>query len=336
MPTALAQGTLSVDDLKRGFQGAYKNEEVAVRGWVARERRVASQSFKGYYLRDRFGSLILIRTTKPLPEITSEIEVTGVALQDADSGDIYLAETKRESPGPEGSSATPPSPQDQQAREAAAREQERLARETRGREEAARRQQEESQRNKILIGIGVAVVLLIGVAIVLVRRRQPAQVIDQAAQSSTPMGAPPFENYAQRINEDEYKTKRTVDDYKTVKVYKTAKVLPGTLAVMQNQQETDVVHLTDQTGRGEVEIGRDSPDTTDGIRIKDKTNTLSRRQARLVYSAGNREFKLMNLAGDSSNPTIINGRQMNQNEAIALKDGDVLLMGNVELKFKQR
>jgi hypothetical protein len=90
-----AQSLISVDDLRRHFSAQYKNEVVSVRGWVSTEKRVTSSSFKGFYLKDRYGSLVLIRTTSSLPDITSELLVTGVATQDADTGDIYLAETKR-------------------------------------------------------------------------------------------------------------------------------------------------------------------------------------------------------------------------------------------------
>ncbi len=86
---------------------------------------------------------------------------------------------------------------------------------------------------------------------------------------------------------------------------------------------------------GEVEIGRESPDVTDGVRIEDKANTLSRRQARLVYSAQTGEFRLVNLAGGDSNPTVINGRRMASNETVLLRNDDILEMGNIRLKFSQ-
>ncbi len=86
---------------------------------------------------------------------------------------------------------------------------------------------------------------------------------------------------------------------------------------------------------GEVEIGRESADVTGGVRIKDKANTLSRRQARLVYSAQTGEFRLVNLAGEDSNPTVINGRRMANQETVLLGNNDILEMGTVRLKFSQ-
>ena len=55
-----------------------------------------SQTYKGFYLRDRFGSLVLIRTAKALPDIQTEIVVRGIALKDADTGDIFITEESRD------------------------------------------------------------------------------------------------------------------------------------------------------------------------------------------------------------------------------------------------
>ncbi len=118
--------------------------------------------------------------------------------------------------------------------------------------------------------------------------------------------------------------------------YRTTKILPGKLIMLNDQngaEETAVIYLTDPSGRGAVEIGRESPDVTSGVRIKDKANTLSRRQARLVYSARSGEFRLVNLAGEDSNPTVINGRRMANQETVPLENDDILQMGAVRLRF---
>ena len=119
---------------------------------------------------------------------------------------------------------------------------------------------------------------------------------------------------------------------------RTTKILPGKLILLNDQngaEETAVIYLTDPSGRGEVEIGRESPDAIGGVRIKDKANTLSRRQARLVYSAPTGEFRLVNLAGEDSNPTVINGRRMANQETVPLGNDDILQMGAVRLQFRQ-
>jgi pSer/pThr/pTyr-binding forkhead associated (FHA) protein len=113
-------------------------------------------------------------------------------------------------------------------------------------------------------------------------------------------------------------------------------MLPGRLVVLESGQETDSIYLSDQSGRSDIEIGRESPDARGGVRIKDPSNTLSRHQARIIYTPAAQEFRLLNLADESSNPTIVNGRELNKDESVVLHDGDILTMGNVGLKFRQK
>ena len=315
-----AQTPISVRELKRHFGSRYNKEQVTVQGWVRAEKRVSSRTFKAYYVKDRYGWSIVVRTVSPLPKINSEILVTGIALRDADSRRIYINETKREAIGP--------------AREAA---------EEREAQEAA---QEQEQARLVVIGlITVGLLLLV---VLMLRRRKAAPAVPSPAPSPRPS---PFPKYAPPVTpapplnplpplrpsseKAPVASPTSVDDFKTVRVYKTTKILPGKLVILEDGQETDIIYLSDQSGRGEIEIGRDSQDITGGIRIKDKTNTLSRRQARLLYSASDKQFELVNLAAESSNATIINGRQMSVGEAVVLKDNDVLRMGNVELKFRK-
>ena len=165
-----------------------------------------------------------------------------------------------------------------------------------------------------------------------------------------PIPAAHLAGHARRVDDRSH-----VTEYKTAKIlppkpvvledrpeetagYRTTKILPGKLIVVDDRngaEETEVIYLMDPSGMGEVEIGRESPDVTDGVRIKDKANTLSRRQARLVYSAQTGEFRLVNLAGEDSNPTAINGRRMANQETVLLGNNDILEMGTIRLKFCQ-
>jgi len=295
-----AQESISIGDVKNGFASRYKNETASVRGAVVRGRRVESQAFSGYYLRDRFNAVILIRTTDALPDLDSELQVTGIVLQDADTKEIYISEKSRQVVG-------------KTAEEAA-----RHAKE----EEAARRQGEIDQQRTLLIGIGIIVVALIALAAFLTWRKRAA--VYRVHESTTVSVA------------DTAPASTSMDDFKTVRVYKTTKVLPGNLVVMEEGKETDIIYLSDQSGRGEIEIGRDSPDVAGGIRIKDRSNTVSRRQAKLVYSEDKREFQVVNLASDQSNPTAVNGKALATEEAVVLADGDEIGMGNLNVKFRKR
>ena len=316
-----AQTPISVRELVRGFYSRCKNEQVAVQGWVSAEKLVSSTTFKAYYLKDRYGSTIVVRTVNELPQINSEVLVTGVALADADSRKFFISETKRK--------LIRSAPGDQPEAEGGAWKQ---------------LPELPSTENLILIGF-----IAVGLLWVVLRLRREKAAPTAYVPAPPPGPSPSYKPAPAPEPVGPYKpapppipstgsapaASPSVDDFKTVRVYKTTKVLPGTLVVLENGQETDTIYLSDQSGRDEIEIVRDNPDIAGGIRIKDKTNTLSRRQARILYSASDKQFKLVNLAGEASNPTMINGWEMSGNETVVLNDNDVLRMGNVELKFKK-
>jgi hypothetical protein len=303
VPTA--PPNVSVETLRKDYyRKPYNNEEVAIQGWVAHERRVVSKTYKGFHLRDRFGDIILVRTTQPLPEITTEIVVLGVALKDAETGEIFLSEVKREAASTAKEPPVVPK-KDTVPQPAGGSDWSTVAQ----------------------IGIGAVVVFLVVAAVILMLRRPATRSGEILSDQRRGPSAPP----------DEMPLKAgslQLQDYATVKVYPTTKVLPGKLIVLENKKETDVIHLSDQSGNGEVEIGRDSPDVTGGIRVKDKTNTVSRKQAKLQYSPAAQEFRLTNLAGDSSNPTVVNENPLGPNQVVVLRDNDIVKMGNLELKFR--
>jgi hypothetical protein len=347
---------------------------VVVQGVVTNWVDTPDTSLHGFYLKDVKGVLLLIRTTKTLPGINAVIQVKGVAMLDREPPfkdtacvleeervlvpareevEVGTLERPAGSPREGGEAAAPPT--------SAAAPGAGTGGGTRPAAEAT-----PAAGGAVLPGsnrTGVApwlttpwvaglsilgAALVIGAFVLIVSKKRasarnvaaPTSPADawQSSYASAPTAAAGPEDAVQMTPDDPTMSateRPVVEDFKTVKAFKTSKVLPGRLIVIDNSNETDVIHLSDQSGRGEVEIGRDSPDATGGIRIKDKTNTLSRRQAKLTYDATKREFRLLNLIGDSGNPSSINGRLMHEAESVVLSDGDVLTMGNVELKFKQ-
>ncbi len=356
--------------------GGSKKIEVTVEGRVDNLVDVPEGSPRAYHLRDDRGTLLLVRTTNSLPEVNALLRIKGVAMIDREPPFLntpYLFEQvrtvqkekptpgviTRETPattsttvtepqsaggsptettlGPErtsttggskgaspGGGATGPSPNPDVKGPGPTTTDASHTPWYRG--------------NALYFALALGASLLVGGLVFIVARRnghQPPQpwvnpyatpqgpTVDDVLLRGGPIPAPSADA-------------PTVQDFKTVKAYKTTKVLPGRLIILDDGRETDVIHLSDQSGRGEIEIGRDSPDATGGIRIKDDTNTLSRHQAKLSYDSAKHEFRLLNLVGESGNPTVINGRMMHANEAIVLKDDDVIAMGSVELKFKQR
>ena len=380
---AFAQAPLAIRELKARFP-TLKKEVVLVQGWVTSEKTVPQTTFHGYYVRDRFGDVLLVRTTKELPGINTEVRVKGVAFFDEELKELFIVEEARtslqelkEGKGPTVVSVENPNGLTQDARDKVT-----LARKSEpgdaGKDGGAEVTLAANAPNAAnaaaaappaaatavtapvpaaekkglfawltwpwVVGFsGAGVVLVLGALVMMTSKRRSAASslnLDSSTAdawqnpylSTTPAAANP----ADVLHQAPAAEVPTVEDYKTVKAFKTTKVLPGLLVVLDGTKETDTIHLSDQSGHGEIEIGRDSPDATGGIRIKDKTNTLSRRQAKILYTPASREFKLHNLVGDGGNPTAINGRLMHENEAIVLNDGDRLTMGSVDLLFRHK
>ena len=363
----------SIKELRDRFR-TLEEKPVVLRGWVSTEKKLPRGVIKGFYLKDRFGSLLLIRTTGDLPEIGAELIVTGPALRDAKSRDIYVLEEQRtdiDERELELVNQCEDGIQNGQWRDAEELIQEirllkpgsayiagliqelaehRLVTECRGAIQSGQfgvagelildierlnpgssyisvlegelEDAERRRRLMISLGVGIAVLGLGAIVLIIMRRR---------GEDPGPVAYPVEDDTK---SAEDYPTKPVMEDYKTVRVYKTTKTLPGKLAVLEDGAESDVFVLFDQTGKGEVDIGRDSPDVSSGIRIKDDSNTLSRRQARLTYDRENNQFRLKNLAGGESNPTIVDGKEMAENTEITISEGQVLTMGSVKLKFR--
>lgn len=115
-----------------------------------------------------------------------------------------------------------------------------------------------------------------------------------------------------------------------------SKDLPGEFVITPHGGSSYVVRITDLDGSGEIEIGRYSDGNAPGIRIRDLTKSLSRRQARLLYDDRSDLFVLVNLVAEQGNPTTVRGRQLGLEERITLNDGCDIVMGNIELRFRRR
>jgi hypothetical protein len=55
-----------------------------------------------------------------------------------------------------------------------------------------------------------------------------------------------------------------------------------------------------------------------------------------VYAADARDFRVINLATEQSNPTTVNSKPLAENESVLLSDGDIVGMGSLEVKFRKR
>ena len=88
-----AQSRISIRQLKDGFNQTDPEKVCKIHGWVSSERRVDSADLRGYWLKDRYGEFILVKTTKSLPEPNKELDVTGVPQWDSKQKIIWKDNT---------------------------------------------------------------------------------------------------------------------------------------------------------------------------------------------------------------------------------------------------
>jgi pSer/pThr/pTyr-binding forkhead associated (FHA) protein len=121
----------------------------------------------------------------------------------------------------------------------------------------------------------------------------------------------------------------------TIKIHapppNTLKLLPGSFEVVAGEPEIEEIRLYRTSPDPEIEttIGRLPGEPYKHIQLK--LQTVSRKQAKLVFSNG--EYTLINYAPETSNPTRINGQEMGVNESRVLEEGDRIQMGEVELIY---
>jgi hypothetical protein len=332
-------------------------EVVRLIGYVSAERELGSESFKGYYLTDRFGSRIVVRTTSPLPEILTRLTVTGVLLRNSSSSsELYIAETGRRLE-PEVTRQAEVSTEvttgriqpDEEVLGVQSAELRALEGSATGSPAvaAAPATQQNNQISNaplallstrffglpiVLVVTGMIVIGLLGFAGISFASRtrqgksdQPSAVPLAPFQPPVPLDAP-----ASTAPSSDHPV---AQEFKTVRVFKTTRLVPIALEVMDGDSVVERIQLYDQTGEGNVEIGRDAPGETAGVRIKDPTNTLSRHQARLDVDYQSKTIRVTNLATESANATTVNGRSLAEKEATEVKSGDRLHMGAMELRL---
>jgi len=129
----------------------------------------------------------------------------------------------------------------------------------------------------------------------------------------------------------------SVDEGKTVRMLVppsgTMELLPGKFVVMKGEDGRKEIRLKLPKGaeKKEFTIGRKSiPDTNPYSHIQLKVDTVSRDQAKIACANG--KYTLTNVS--NVNPTSVNGRPLGENESLELKNGDMIGMGEVEIKYE--
>ncbi len=292
---------------------SYVNEVVRIDGFVTRFVDSGSKSTSFFYLKDDWGSVIKVRTSKEAPSVGKRYSMAGPVGIDPRSNELFLSEEARVAVV-DTSVPQPPSGQANVSNDQTTTQQ--LA--TNGGTTRAN-----SLTLYLVIG-GAVVIVLIAIALLMMRlRREEMQTADY--YSITPSTAhveppPPPEQ---------------VIEGKTIKLHapppNTVKLLPGWFEVLEGDDVVKQIRFYKLGGeRGaETTFGRATGRPYAHIQLK--AATVSSRQAKVSFDDGTP--LLTNFAPADSNPTRVNGRDLAVNESVPLSESDRVQMGEVSLLF---
>jgi len=317
-----AKSLTKVRDIKNNPKG-YANEVVTLEGfatqWVA--AKATTTSF--YFLKDDWGSIIKVRTSKEQPEVGERYRVTGpVGIDPTNRNDVYVSEETRIHVRlePEAVAVVPDSVvQPVEVPETTPQE---IEPELGGFAGL-------SYGTWILIGAIVVVVFLLVFLLVWLMRSQK----EPAEDISTPASTPTPQSEAGTGPAPEPK----VVEGRTIKMHApppgTLKILPGRLEVTAGDDTVKELRFYRVRGQStpEITFGRATGPAYTHIQLKPMT--VSSRQAKMTYI--NNQWILTNFAPDTSNPTRYNGADLPVDGQTALKQGDRVEMGEVVLVFHE-
>ncbi|MBP9825161.1 MAG: FHA domain-containing protein [Thermoanaerobaculia bacterium] len=306
---------------------AYVNEVVELDGYVTQLSENEATSTRFFLLKDDWGGIIRVRTSREYPVVGQRYKVTGAIGEDTRLRDIFLAEESRISldessalgglapHGAAGSadSAISTSPSAVIPGESAVVD-----------EEPAPAPWYES--TPMLIAIVVLGLLLAGLLFAL------ALTLGRKKQARPRTGD--F-NLAAAVHSEALPVPQQVIEGRTIKMHApppgTLKLLPGWLEVTSGDEAVREIRFYRLKGdvRPEMTFGRATGRPYAHIQLKPMT--VSSRQASISFDGG--APQLMNLASSDSNATRLNGRELGLNESAPLTEGDRIEMGEVKFLY---
>lgn len=314
-PPAERKANPRVNDI-RSNHSAYLNTVVSLEGTVTQYGDAPSGTTEFYYFKDDWGGLIMIRTTRNLPEVGQRYAVSGPVSFDPILNAPFISEDTRDAPGSR--VVVPPLVADISS--------------------------DDGSGNALILVFSIVLValLMVGAGVWFVRSRQQRKLpnefkgpFDLLPHIPIPGTTEVQEAMPGATTEPLPDPEQVIED-KTIKMHAppsgTLKILPGRFKVKSGLDTINELRFYAQKGSdGQVEItfGRAVGKPYQHIQLK--PHTVSSMQAKLVIAEG--QYSLINFASEESNPTTVNARPLAINESTPLQDGDLIAMGEVEFEF---
>jgi len=318
----------------RGAPSQFINERVQLEGYVTQFVELGSQTTTFFYLKDDWGGIIKIRTSKDRPSVGKRYFISGPVGLDPKTRDLYVSEESRvervkvteatvtmeqhsnvSPPRPEmtaGSPLTTPKPPPAQPGA--------IVTDTVDPDTGT----EPTNRfaTYAMLGGGVFAVLAVAGVMMFRNRNQDLGTTDLTLASAMRVDPPP--------------APEQIIEGRTIKLHapppNTVKMLPGWFEVVSGDEVVKQIRF--------YKIGDQGDETTFGrstgrpyVHVQLKAPTVSSRQAKVAFEGS--DAKLTNFASADSNPTKFNGRELGVNEIVALKENDRVEMGEINLMFHE-
>jgi hypothetical protein len=332
----LAQGDLQPTRVSviKSNPTTFLNERVRIDGFVTQFVDAGSKSTSFFYLKDDWGAVIKVRTSKEAPSVGKRYSIEGPVGLDPRTKDLYVSEESRielvkpvESVIHLNDAKVVSPPKTESSDDTAAN----VPPKATGTQTVTATQAAKSATTTdapkpdnltiyLLIAATAVIVLAIAIFLMLRARRDEMPTADYGISTARMEAAPPPEQ---------------IIEGRTIKLHapppNTVKLLPGWFDVVGGDDVVKQIRFYSLGGeRGaETTFGRAAGRPYAHIQLK--APTVSSRQAKVAFDNG--AAQLTNLASPESNPTKLNGREMGMNESVPLSESDRVEMGEVSLLF---
>jgi hypothetical protein len=306
----LADGAEQVSRIQdiRAIPKSFVNEMVTVEGFATQLVPSETSTTNVYVLKDDYGGVIKVRTSKEHAVVGMRYRVHGVVEEDATAGnELFISEQSRvdiSAASPAGGANPAP---------------------------ASTEPQKEAQSTSwflsplgigLLTGVAAVSILIAVLAFSLARSRDRQPAAAAADLSDLTMGQTP--------------ASQTIEG-RTIKIHAppqgTLKILPGRLEVVSGDDTVKEIRFYRVNGHAvpEITFGRlPGPPYT---HVQLKPMTVSGRQAKMSLKDGG--WVITNFAPGTSNPTRHNTTEMAPEAQAHLREGDQIQMGEVVFAYRE-
>jgi len=283
--------------------GKYTGELVEVTGYVEQYISGTTSTTSYYLLKGDYGAVIRVNTFSGSPKINKQYKVRGVVYIDNSTMDVFISENSRvELEEPTTVTNTPDI------------------------------KEESDISTRLLIALFIILLIILGYLLYYQYKLKSAPTEAKSKNIKDLSGSSDVSTQKSSADFEERK------DLKTVRIVispKTMKFIPGELEIISDEDRGKSFKIAGYpTAEGSiVTIGRTDLKGERAyahIRIDDRFRTVSRQQSEIINQ--NNQVFIKNLS--DTNPTQVNGKELAAGTKIEIKSGDIIRMGELELKYK--